>query len=406
MAADATPYLVFAAGPVSIRPQFSVNQGFNDNLFGSVNRIEDAVTVLGAGINLQVGKPSANSIGLGYSYSQRWYAENHDLNSGDHSIQVGVNYRRQKLSLSGNDSLQFLTQPIGSVSEAIPNPPAPGGESNEPGEPTTPNSPPTNPEAFVQVPAAVINRTSRSGGYTLTYALSDKTRLYLQASLSSIDYHARISLLDQHTTRGVIGYSYRAFPKTSLFGEASFARTTSTPNVGNDEQPSSSSYGGSLGIRGRFTAKTSGEVRVGYEAREFGNLPGPPTAPVFNASMFYQVSPKRSLALSLGRQKEISSQYSRSSYTLHTVGWRLDQALGSARKWSASAAGGFSSYDYAGAAGTGNNYDRYSAELTVRYQIQLWLAASLGYTFSAIRRSSSNDDYSANQVTVSLTLGY
>ena len=407
IAADASPYLSVTAGPLLIRPQFSISQGLSDNLFSNPDRIGDSVTVLGTGFELQVGKAFGNFAVFDYSVGQRLYAAHRDLDGTDHSLTLGINYRLAKLSFAASESVQFLNQPIGSVLEGRTEQPSSGGATDEPGPPSVPSAPPSVGETFVRLPAASIRRMAHSGNYSLAYALSDKTRLYLQASHELLAYQARIDLLDHQTMRGVLGYNYQAFPRTSLFGEFSVGRTTSEPNAQVADQPSSIFFGGSLGVRGRFTERISGELKLGYEARTFGDLLATPDYPVFGATVSYQASPKRNFALSLGRAQDISSQYAESSYSHSTVNLRVNQSIGSARKWSASAGGTFSRYDYSGAGGSSQNYDRYEAALSLRYQIQLWLAANMSYSFGAIRRHSSKaDNYSANQINLSFEVGY
>ena len=404
---DATPILAFSLGPLSVRPQLFINQSFSDNLFSSSIRIGDEVTVFEPGLDLQLGKPSQNMIRIGYRSGHRFYGEHHELDGGDDRLLVNFNYRGPKLTLAASESFGFLTEPVGSFGEYRPLLPD-GGSGAETAEPAAPPTPVAGAsETLIQVPGKSIDHSAYSGSFLLTYGLSEKTALYLQATHSAVNYQARISLLDQSTIHGTLGYRYQAFPKIGIFGEAYFGKTESQSNGLNGSQPDASFFGGAFGVHGRFSEKISGDVRLGYGAQSFAGQVAAPDSPVVNASLSYKLSPKRNLTLSMAREQSVSSQYARSSYVLDSLTARVNQTFGTSQKWSASVGGNFSRYNYSNTPGAGRDYNRYSGDLTVRYQIQRWLAANMSYTFTAIRRSSSiTDEYTANQLSLNLAIGY
>ena len=405
--ADIPPLLTIGLGEFLLHPQLSLSQSFSDNLFSTRDRIGDEITTLGLGMSLQVGRVSKDFVIANYGFSQRFYAENPSLNGTDHSLGLGLALRGSKLSFSGTESFQFLSQPLGSIQESRPVQPAPGESGQIPDPSNGPGPPGGGNETIIQVPAGSIDRTTHAESYLLSYAWSEKTHVYLQATRSATDYQASISLFDETTVRAVFGYSYQLLPKTSVFGEAVFGRTTLEANSTVGDQPASTFFGGAVGVRGRFSEKLSGELRLGYEARKFGGFLASPDYPVLNASVSYAATPKRNLTLSIASQQEISSQFSQSSYKLLSVGARLNQNIGSSGKWSGSAGASVSRYDYVGTAAATSDYHRFVGDVALRYQIQRWLVANLSYNLSAMRRAAVGaDDYSANQVSLSFAVGY
>ena len=82
-AIDPQELLAPIVGPVLILPHVSLSESYDDNVFllsDEQGKIDDLVTTLSPGIGLQFGENilDSNYIGLDYTLSQQWYAENNE----------------------------------------------------------------------------------------------------------------------------------------------------------------------------------------------------------------------------------------------------------------------------------------------------------------------------------------
>ena len=88
-----------AIGPVVILPHASLAETYNDNVFylTDENKVDDFVTSISPGVSLQYGQNllDSNFIGLDYTLTQNWYAENSEINSDNHAVTFAINYQKQ-----------------------------------------------------------------------------------------------------------------------------------------------------------------------------------------------------------------------------------------------------------------------------------------------------------------------
>ncbi|MCF7765983.1 MAG: outer membrane beta-barrel protein [Verrucomicrobia bacterium] len=417
-AADASNYLVFSRGPFLMRPRVALAESYNDNLFSQPDGTGDLITSVSPGLNLQLGRQSGNHISLDYGFSEHFYLDRSDLNSGEHRFGLQTRLQGKRLILTGSDSLQFLSSPIGLVSfvSATPPPVDPGqgtgggGGGSGGGDPITVDPGAVQGgEVITSIGDRNVDRTTFSDNYNLGYGISEKTGVYLQGSHSATDFENGVVLYDLTTVRATGGFGYRAFPKVSLFGELFYRDTSTTPNFPGPENPDLSAIGGFLGARGNFTPKLSGTVRVGYEQREASNGADVPSAPVADLSLSHRFSDKTSMSLNFSRINDVSVQFASQVFTANTAGLQLSQALGSSGKWRSNVGVGYSMFKYEtlGVADANTDFDQFSANFGLAYQIQMWLSASLGYSFIGIRSDSAGiPEYDVNQIGLSLSLGY
>jgi hypothetical protein len=417
-AIEPSDLLIFSKDPVSVRPQLSLNETYNDNIFYQPKAKADFITTITPGLDLQIGKTARNYLALNYRFAQHFYADRSNLNSGEHTLEFRNRFQAQRFSLIGNDQVQFLSSPIGIVDEVRSTPftSGPGSVGAAPGTVPTPAPTPVpetvSPARGAEVVAAVgernVERTVQFHSYTAGYNMTEKTSVYLQGLYSETDYEKGIGLYDLNTFRVVPGFAFHIVPKLSLFGEVYYGQTATTPNFAAVKNPHSDFIGGFIGARGKFTEKLTGVVKVGYEERWFSDDSSAPSSPVADLTVDYRFSEKTSVSLNYARVHDISVQFARESYTADNITLQLQQALGTTGKWFASAGGEFGHYDYESLAGSGNRtYDRYSANLNLAYRLQVWLTANLGYSFESINSDSGGlSDYDVNRVALSLAIGY
>ena len=100
-------------GPVLILPKATLSTTYDDNVFISRNNIkdvDDVVTTFSPGVGLQYGQNllDSNYIGIDYSPSFLWYADNNELNTDNHSLTFGVNYQKEgKFTFTGTDNIEL-----------------------------------------------------------------------------------------------------------------------------------------------------------------------------------------------------------------------------------------------------------------------------------------------------------
>jgi long-subunit fatty acid transport protein len=252
-----------------------------------------------------------------------------------------------------------------------------------------------------------VARTTYYDNYTLSYEISPKTAVYVQGQHIGYDYEEGVRLYDQTTLAGAGGFAYQAFSKTVLFGEAFYGVTTSDPNVRAPETPDMTFAGGALGARGAFTPKLIGNVRIGYETREFDGRDAS-NDPVVSLGLNYRFSTKTEIALGYSRRQDVSIQFDEQTYTAKVANLQLTQVIGSRGKWRATLGGYYGFYNYdASQFSLARDYDVYSINFGVAYQIQLWLSASLNFERTGVIGSARDvTEYDVNRLTFRLAVGY
>lgn len=412
--------LIYSKEPFQLRPRISLSGSYNDNLFSQTDGESDLITTISPGFNFQLGKPVNNSFSVDYRFNRHFYMDRSDLNSGEHSFGLASQLKGKRLILTGSDSVGLLSSPIGLVSfiesplDPIgPGPGDGGGDGNGAGGGSDPIGGGPGPvqgggEVITTIGERTVDRRIFSDNYNLGYGISDKTGVYLRASHSATDYDQGVVLFDINTVQATGGFGYRAFPKTALLGEIFYGQTATTPNFPAPKNPHSAFIGGLLGAQGQFTGKLSGSVRVGLKAREFSDNSSAPIAPVADMSLSHRVSDKTALSLTFSRSNDVSVQFTREFFTSSSIRLQANQLLGSSGKWRAALGGGYGLFEFEtiGSSNT-RDYTQYSANFSLAYQIQLWLSASLGYSYTSIQSSSGGIiEYGANRMSFGISVGY
>src|SRR6266540_338921 len=203
LAVDATSLLVYSVGPLHVKPQLSLSERYDDNIFYRAgNAVEDDfVTVVSPGVNFQLGRRDANYILFDYQFDQ---------------FLSGI--------LGGTDNL-----------------------------------------------GRRVDRRTYYDNYTIGYALTEKTGIYVAGLFDAVDYEKGTPLYDSNTLRGTGGFAFQVTPKSRLFGEVYYGQAAIDPNGAAVKGPHQEFLGGFLGARGEFTSRLTGRVKAGYEVREFSD---------------------------------------------------------------------------------------------------------------------------------------
>ena len=383
-AVDASDVLVYSIGEVRVRPHVALAEQYDDNIFyrsshtNSISRFpaeSDFITTISPGVSVQLGRREANHLTLDYTMDQSWYLDHRDEGHSDHSVLFNTFLEGYRLSLTGNDHVQFLSGILG------------GGQNL----------------------GQKVDRFTFSDDYRLDYRLGEKTSVYLAGDFSATDYEKGTPLYDENTIRGTGGFSFKATEKTSVFGELYYGQSATDPNtngVGFAKGPHADFFGGFVGARGDFTSRLKGSVKAGYESRQYSDGTPASSSPVVEATLDQRFSDRTLASLTYTRRNSLSVQVARQAYTSDAVGAQIRQVLSSDGKFVVVVAGNFENDDYERSVLSAARHDRvYRANLGLTYNIQLWLSARLGYQFEKYD-SNVVIDYHVNSVTLSIQVGY
>jgi hypothetical protein len=377
---EASDLLIIQKGPVALKPQFELTERFNDNITyrDDENKESDFLTVISPGLTIQAGDRTFNYIDLTYFYDRLEYLDHSELSANQHRVSLTSHLAKRRFLLEGRDEFQRLATPLG------------GG---------------------ISIGGSQIERTLWNDQYRLTYEVSNRTGVYLEAFHSTTDFESGVRLYDSFTLMGTLGFEYKAFSRTSFFGEVYYGMTESTRNAETmPEYPTANFVGGFVGARGNFTEKLTGTVKAGYESRWYENVSGTLSAPVVETSLMARFTDRTILTLTYSRRQRESVQFVRSSYTSDSVIVNLLQHIGNDGRFRANINGSYNryAYDENPQFRTGERTDELiTAGLTISYDIKLWLRAFGSYDFEYL---NSNEpaviDYTVNRVAVGLELGY
>ena len=338
---DAEDLLNFSWGRFSLKPQLDLTEMYTDNLaFGNnsvttsqvyrpllgfdlagtpvlgpattnnlvIRRQEsDLVTTVSPGARIDFGAGGANVLSLEVVHDQVANLDHSDADTSQEHILFRAELERSRFKLSGRSQLAYLSSFLGG-------------------------------SLFVGTSGGtLIKRRLWSDDYKLTYDSSGKTDIYISASNSETDYQQGTPLLDYNTWKGSLGTSYKMTAKVALFSEGHYGQTAVNPNIATQAKgPHSTFYGGYVGLRGDFTAKITGTVKVGYETRDFAgtsNASGAGT-PAVEVGVSYVPRPKTQVSLTYSRRTDVSSQAVSQVLTYDSVGITAVQLVGDSGKWS------------------------------------------------------------------------
>lgn len=364
---------------MALKPQFELSETYDDNItYREEDQEADFKTVFSPGLTIQAGDLTLNYLELTYFYDRVVYADLADLNADQHRVSFVSHFEKRRFTLDGRDDYQHLISPLG------------GG---------------------ISIGGQNVARDEWNDVYRLGYELSEKTAIYFEPSHSSVNYEPGVNLYDSFNLSGTVGFEYKAFSRTSFFGEVYYGRTK---NEGNSEvmpdYPTTEYVGSFVGARGNFTEKLSGVVKGGYEYRWYRDDSEDLNAPVFEISLTERFTENTALTLAYSRRVRESVQFVRSTYTASTVSASLLQNIGNDGRLRARLDANYlnAAYEDNPAYLVGERDDQIlSTRLTLTYDIKLWLRAFGSYNFEYLESNEpAVADYLVNRFTLGLQLGY
>lgn len=364
-------------GPTVLKPQFELRETFNDNVtFREKNQIADFITVVSPGLGFQVGSKEFNFLDLTYFYDRVIYADTSELSTDQHRFAMLSHWQKSRLTLDGNDRIEFLSSPIG------------GG---------------------ISLAGQRVDRTTFADQYRLGYDFSEKTGLYLQARHDTTDYEKGVGLYDQTTLMGTVGFQYKALSRTYFFGELYYGRTEADANfVTTFIYPTANFIGMFLGAHGDFTEHLSGSAKIGYEHRFYSDDTEPLDAPVVEIRLEERFSEKTFLSAAYTRLQYESVQFVKQPYVTDSISADLLQQIGNDGRFRGQLNAAYisSAFD-----ANGREDNMFIAGLTLTYDIKLWMRAFGSYNFEVLDTNETGQkqgvvNYTVNRITVGLKLGY
>ncbi|MBC8243798.1 MAG: outer membrane beta-barrel protein [Verrucomicrobia bacterium] len=389
-------------GPVVVLPHVSLSERYDDNVFllsDDLGKVDDLVTTLSPGVGLQFGDNilDSNYIGLDYTLSQNWYAENSEINSANHALTFAINYQKEgKYRITGTDSIRWDNSILSGRERSI----------------------------ALADRKRLVERVYFSDRYRVDYILSPKTSLYASAGYNASDYSEEphyyytdvfggktpYALYDVSSVRGALGFGWQAFPKIKMFGGGFYGQTTVGKNISRMSQRPDSDFGGFfVEADGDFREKLTGRARVGYQVREFDRLAnggggGSHGMPVFQVSLEYEFTAKRTGTFTYLREGRVSVESPDWGYAADMVSIVLNQEIGTEGKLAADASVMYELDDYESLDGRQYKWLRANAGLT--YRVNQWMNAQLSYSFDMFDSNKGNIDYNVNRVMLGLSVGY
>jgi len=386
-AVDPSTFLLFTKGPVALKPQFGLNETFNDNItYRSDHQKTDFITGLSPGLGLQVGRKDFNFLEFSYTFERLIYANNSEFDANQHHIANHLRFQKSKLTLDGRDAIDFLSSPLGGTGTSQ------GGA-----------------EGVRLLGEDSIDRWMFNDTYRLTWETSERTSLYLQALHYFLDYQNNVHLYDSRSLIGTLGFEYHPFTKAYFFGETYFGQTDNERNSFElEDYPTANFVGMFVGTRGQFTDRFSGTVKVGFEHRYYDARRDPLDSPVVEMSLEERLSDNTVLSAGYSRHQFESIQQVQSSYIADYLFFNWLQKIGADGRLNSNLRVYYQISDFENSVVTLDRTDNLlNASLTISYDIKLWIRAYGTYTFEQLNSSGFGiEDYNVNRVTLGLQIGY
>jgi hypothetical protein len=175
------------------------------------------------------------------------------------------------------------------------------------------------------------------------------------------------------------------------------------------ERPDSDFFGGHISAVGDFSEKLKGNVKVGYQTRQFDRLSnglggGSHGLPIFEAEVDYDFTEKRTASLTYRHGGSVSIESPDSEVTTDYVIVQVSQQIGTTGKLKATFGATYEldTYETLGA----RKYQYLRMNAGVSYSFNQWLKSSLRYDFDMFDGNKGNVDYNVNRVMLGLSVGY
>lgn len=381
--------LAFNVGPVVVKPRLSLAASYSDNVYslpestvfedlGLIQSRDDFFFMVSPELRARLGREGGErQLEFVYRFDQTLFVENTDSDASNHSFSLGGSVAGSRVAYDTRNSISLLNSILG------------GYESTLEG---------------VLAPSGNVERNNYNTSHTVTYAVSAKSRLRAEGSVSYREYPGRDieqrRFVDSTDWRLRAGYDYAfsqklRFAALAHYGQQLRSSRNNLPNLTDADI-----YGGSITASGSFTAKLSGNVRVGYEFRDFQQGGGSDGYPLVGVGLTQQFSEKTSLSLNYSRSGSVSATTGGGTVS-DSVGLAFQQVLGAGRPWFLNAGINYLHTEYVEGDRSAQHF-RFT--LGLAYQLRQWASAFINYSFETGERIQGFE-YEVNQVMLGLNLG-
>jgi len=377
---------------VVILPRAELATSYTDNLFSlsGTNRVSDAITSVTPGLKLKWDENATVDASLDYRHGEVLIWDNSDFNSKSDTVEAKVGYTAAKWRATGNAGF--------SDTVALQ-------------------------RGFLNQGRNLLRTQIISGSAAATYDWTAKSDLTAALNYRDANYDSRF-LIDQRQMDGRLGFSHDLTTRLRWTADVKSGQTTATSNDGRATTLDSFFYGALVGVRGSFTEKLTGAVRVGYEIRQFdGGESFSAATPAIGLDVSYQASVLTRVTLTYDRTTGVGAWQGGQVTIQDAVSLRLIHALGITGRWLVSANGRVNFGDYQfdrslfppGTPDFARTDSSYGIDLAVQYRPQPWLTCSAGYSFDKYELNFPDpfaaffvlaQSYMANRVFVSVTVGF
>ena len=385
------PWLRYNVGKVVILPHLDVASLYTDNLFslGSGLRFSDVITSVMPGLRLKWDENAQVDASVNYRHGEMLIWDNSDFNSTSDTIEAQLGYSTPKLQVRAtatySDTLALQ-----------------GGQLNL---------------------GRQLLGTKRAGGQVrAVYDWTPKTDLIGSIRYDLSDYDS-LFLLDQQQLEGHMGGTHELTSKLRLTFDGKGGWTQVTPNQLLQPSVNSLFYGALVGVRGTFTPKLTGSVKLGYEARDLESGLVSASTPAFSVDVTYLPNLMTQVVLAYDRSTGVAPWIASQITVTDTVRLQANKAIGTTGRWIGSGSAKFALGEFqwdatkapAGSLDLGRSDQMLGLELALQYKPQAWLACTASYSHD--RYEVNFDDpraatavlarsYHANRVTLMVSLGF
>lgn len=386
------PWLRYNVGKVVILPKVDLVNSFTDNLFNlsGANRVADGITAVTPGLKLKWDENAVVDASLEYRHGEVLIWENSGFNSSSDTVDAKVGYTAAKWKATGAASF--------SDSVALQ-------------------------RGALNLGQNLLRTRIISGSAAATYDWTAKSDVTAALNYRNTDYDSQF-FIDQEQLDGRLGLSHDLTTRLRWTADLRSGHTAARSNDRGNLTLDSLFYGALAGLRGSFTQKLSGAVRVGYEVRQFdGGESFSAATPAVGLDVAYQASVLTRVMLTYDRTTGVGAWQGGQISIQDSVSLRVIHALGITGKWLVTGNGRYSFGDYQfdrslfapGTPDFSRTDSSYGIELAVQYRPQAWLTCSAGYSFDKYDLNFPDPfanffiaaaSYHSHRVFVSVTVGF
>lgn len=386
------PWLRYSLGKVVVLPQAGATTSFTDNLFNlsGSQRVADTITSVTPGLRLKWDENAAVDASLEYRHGEVLIWKNSDFNSSSDTLDGKVSYTAAKWKAGGNFG----------YSDTV-----------------------ALQRGSMNLGRNLLRSSVITGSANAMYDWTPKSDVTATLNYRSADYDSRF-LSDQEQLDGRLGLSHDLTTRLRWTADVKAGHTTVAFNDRSGRTVGSFFYGALAGLRGSFTERVTGSVRVGYEMRQFdGGESFSAATPAVGLEVTYQPSVLTRVVLAYDRTTGVGAWQGGQVTIQDALSLRVTQALGTSGRWLVTGNGRVSFGDYQfdrtlfapGAVDYSRTDSSYGVDLALQYRPQAWLTCSAGYSFDKYDLNFSDPfatlfilarSYVAHRVFLSVAVGF